>query len=154
MLNHSISVLRSNKLYKLEKSLAFTEEEKALTPTSFVLSLSWSRNPGVVCSRISELCFTEKKTTTHTWSTVHPLWVNCTHAYKYRSAGRVVRQSVGMPKVAGLNPSGGSEFTFCSDLQLTARSSSTWAPIVVACQLCYPGNTHCFQRLQPPSRAG
>jgi hypothetical protein len=33
---------------------------------------------------------------------------------------------------------------------LTARGSSTWAPSVVACLLCYPG---CSQLLEPPNRA-
>jgi hypothetical protein len=57
------------------------------------------------------------------------------------------------PKVTGSNPSGGSESTFRSDLLLTARGSRTCAPIVVACLLCYPGNTLCSQRLEPPERA-
>jgi hypothetical protein len=51
-----------------------------------------------------------------------------------------------LPKVPGSSPSGGSE-SFCSDLLLT------WAPVVVACLLRYPGNT-LSQRLEPPSRAG
>jgi hypothetical protein len=29
-----------------------------------------------------------------------------------------------------------------------------WAPIVVAYLLCYAGNTLCFERLEPPGRAG
>jgi hypothetical protein len=44
-------------------------------------------------------------------------------------------------KVACLNPIDGSESPFRSDLLLTARGSSTWALIVVACLLCYLGNT-------------
>jgi hypothetical protein len=59
-----------------------------------------------------------------------------------------------MPKVAGLNPSGGSDFAFRSDLLLTVRGSSTWALIMDACLLCYPGNTLYSQRLEPPKRAG
>jgi hypothetical protein len=40
------------------------------------------------------------------------------------------------------------------DLLLTARGSSTFAPIVVACLLCYSGNTLCSQRIERPRRAG
>jgi hypothetical protein len=53
-----------------------------------------------------------------------------------------------MPMVVGSNHSGGSESTLHSDLLLTARGSSTWALIVVACLLCYPRNTLCSQRLK------
>jgi hypothetical protein len=59
-----------------------------------------------------------------------------------------------MPKVAGSNPSSGSESTFRSDLLLIVRCSSMWAPVVVACLLCYVGNTLCSQRLEPRGRAG
>jgi hypothetical protein len=56
-----------------------------------------------------------------------------------------------MPKVVGSNPSGGSELTLRSDLLLivllTARDRSLWQ--VIACLLCYPGNTLCSQRLEP-----
>jgi hypothetical protein len=43
-----------------------------------------------------------------------------------------------MVKVAGSNPSTGSELTFRSDLLLTVRGHSMWALIVAACLLCYP----------------
>jgi hypothetical protein len=59
-------------------------------------------------------------------------------------------------KVTGSNPSGGRESSFRSDFLFfffTARGSSTQAPIVGACLLCYLGKTFCFQRLQPPSGA-
>jgi hypothetical protein len=59
-----------------------------------------------------------------------------------------------IPKITGSNPSGGSEFTFHSYLLLTARGGSTWALIEFACLPCYPGNTLCSQRLEPPERAG
>jgi hypothetical protein len=59
-----------------------------------------------------------------------------------------------MQKVAGSNPSCGSKSIFRSDLLLTARGSSTRALIVVACLLCYPGNTLCSQCIEPPTRVG
>jgi hypothetical protein len=57
-----------------------------------------------------------------------------------------------LPKVAGSSPSGGSESTFRSDLLLTAKGSSTRAPIVVCCPLCYPGLKHTLLSA-PKSRA-
>jgi hypothetical protein len=58
-----------------------------------------------------------------------------------------------IPKIAGSNPSGGSKFTFRSDLLLTARGGSTWALLFeFACLPCYPGNPLCSQRLEPPER--
>jgi hypothetical protein len=59
-----------------------------------------------------------------------------------------------IPKITSSKPSGGSELTFRSDLLLTARGSSTWALNELACLLCYPGNTLCSQRLEPPGKAG
>jgi hypothetical protein len=60
-----------------------------------------------------------------------------------------------IPMITTSNPSSGSEFTFRSDLVLTARGGSTWALLVeFACLPCYPGNTLCFQRLEPPGRVG
>jgi hypothetical protein len=60
-----------------------------------------------------------------------------------------------IPMITSSNPSGGSEFTFRSDLLLTARGGSTWALLVeFACLPCYPGNTLCSQHLEPPGRAG
>jgi hypothetical protein len=57
--------------------------------------------------------------------------------------------------ITSSNPSGGSEFTFRSDLLLTARGGSTWAlQVEFACLPCYPGNTLCSQRLEPLERAG
>jgi hypothetical protein len=58
-----------------------------------------------------------------------------------------------IPKIIGSDPSGGSELTFHSDLLLTARGGSTRALIEFACLPCYPGNTLCSQRLEPPRRA-
>jgi hypothetical protein len=58
-----------------------------------------------------------------------------------------------MPKIAGSNPISGNESTFCSDLLLTARCKSSWAPVVVTCLLCYPGITLCSQRQESPERA-
>jgi hypothetical protein len=58
-----------------------------------------------------------------------------------------------IPNVTGLNLSGGSESTFCSDWLLTARGGRTWALIEFASLLCYPGNTLCSQWLEPPGRA-
>jgi hypothetical protein len=52
-----------------------------------------------------------------------------------------LERCAGVPKFAGSNLSSGSESSFRSDLLLTARGSSTWAPVVAACLLCYPGNT-------------
>jgi hypothetical protein len=66
--------------------------------------------------------------------------------------GQVVRECSSVLKVTGSNPSGGSESTFCSDLLLTAKGSSTWALFVVACLLCYLDNTLCCQHLEPPGR--
>jgi hypothetical protein len=98
-------------------------------------------------------------------------WLNwfCRYSYRGGNEGReVVTLSSGkwwnlaersercasVPKVADSNPSGGSESTFRSDLLLTAKgTSSTRAPIVIACLLCYPSNTLCFQRLEPLGRA-
>jgi hypothetical protein len=60
-----------------------------------------------------------------------------------------------IPMITSLNPSGGSEFTFRSDLLLTARGGCTCALLVeFACLPCYPGNTLCSQRREPPGRAG
>jgi hypothetical protein len=54
----------------------------------------------------------------------------------------VVRErGASIPKITGLNPSGGSELNFRSNLLLTARGSSTRALIEFACLPCYPGNT-------------
>jgi hypothetical protein len=52
------------------------------------------------------------------------------------------RSQVRIPAVA-------VNLTFPSDLQLIA-----WALIEFACLPCYPGNTLCSQRLEPPRRAG
>jgi hypothetical protein len=55
-----------------------------------------------------------------------------------------------IPLITSSNPSSGSEFTFRSDLLLTARDGSACALLVeFACLLCYPGNTLCSQRLEP-----
>jgi hypothetical protein len=44
---------------------------------------------------------------------------------------------------------------FRSDLLFIARGGSTWALLdEFACLPCYPGNTLCSQRLEPPGRAG
>jgi hypothetical protein len=60
-----------------------------------------------------------------------------------------------IPMITSSNPSGGSELTFRYDLQLTARGDSMRALLVeFACLPCYPGNTLCSQRLEPPGRAG
>jgi hypothetical protein len=56
-----------------------------------------------------------------------------------------------IPNITGLNPSGGSELTFRSDLLLTAWGGSTWALIEFACLLCYLVKILCSQRLEPPS---
>jgi hypothetical protein len=57
------------------------------------------------------------------------------------------RSQVRIPAVA--------EFTFHSDLLSTARGGSMWALLVeFACLLCYPGNTLCSERLEPPGKAG
>jgi hypothetical protein len=57
--------------------------------------------------------------------------------------------------ITSSSPSGGSEFTFRSDLLLIARGGCTWALLVeCACLPCYPGNTLCSQRLEPPGRSG
>jgi hypothetical protein len=57
--------------------------------------------------------------------------------------------------ITSSNPSGGSEFTFRSDLLLTARGGCTWALLVEFAYLpCYPGNTLCSQRQEPPGRDG
>jgi hypothetical protein len=58
------------------------------------------------------------------------------------------------PKIASLNHSSGSELTLRSDLLLTAKGSSMQALIKFAYLLCYPGNTLCSQRLEPPGRVG
>jgi hypothetical protein len=56
-----------------------------------------------------------------------------------------------IPMITSSNPSSGSEFR--SDLLLTARGGSTWALLVEFAFLpCYPGNTLCSQRLEPPGR--
>jgi hypothetical protein len=77
----------------------------------------------------------------------------CLHLWGWDLAERSER-CAGIPKVAGSNLSGGNESTLRSDLLLTARGSSTWVLIVVACLLCYPGNTLCSERLELPGRAG
>jgi hypothetical protein len=59
-----------------------------------------------------------------------------------------------IPTITGSNLSGGSELTIWSDSLLTARGSSMWAFTEFACLPCYPGNTLCSQRLEPPGRAG
>jgi hypothetical protein len=57
--------------------------------------------------------------------------------------------------ITSSNPSGDSEFTFRFDLLLTAKGGCTCAFLVeFACLPCYPGNTLCSQRLEPPGRAG
>jgi hypothetical protein len=57
--------------------------------------------------------------------------------------------------ITSSNPSGGSEFTFRSDLLLTARGGSKRALLVeFVCLPCYTGNTLCSQRLELPGRAG
>jgi hypothetical protein len=60
-----------------------------------------------------------------------------------------------IPMIMSLNPSGGCEFTFRSDLLLTARGGCTSALLVeFVCLPCYLGNTLCSQRLELPGRAG
>jgi hypothetical protein len=59
-----------------------------------------------------------------------------------------------IPTITGSNPSGGSELTLRSDLLLIARGGSMWALVEFACLPCYPGNTLCSQRLEPPGRTG
>jgi hypothetical protein len=60
-----------------------------------------------------------------------------------------------IPMITSSNPSGGSEFTCRSDVLLTARGGCMRALLVeFACLPCYPGNTLCSQRLEPPERAG
>jgi hypothetical protein len=66
----------------------------------------------------------------------------------------LLERCASIPKITGSNPSGDSKFTFRSDLLLTARGGSTWALLVeFACLPCYPGNTLCSRRLEPPERA-
>jgi hypothetical protein len=81
------------------------------------------------------------------------IWVNSVHLKDVSliphcfttevGLGRVVTECASIPKITGLNPSGGSP-----DLLVTARGSSTWALIEFACLLCYPANTLCSQRLK------
>jgi hypothetical protein len=67
--------------------------------------------------------------------------------------GWVVREVRQHPKNHEFK-SQGWQLTFRSDLLLTARGGSTWVLIEYACLPCYPGNTLCSQRLEPPGRAG
>jgi hypothetical protein len=68
--------------------------------------------------------------------------------------GRVVREVRQHPEDHEFKSLRNSELTFRSYLLLTARGGSTRALIEFACLPCYPGNTLCSQRLEPPGRAG